>query len=163
VNEGWTGSPMTDYVSYPLYRDVRDHNQVLSGLYANGAAGDVDVVIGADHGYAPERPATRFVSGNFFSVLELPAYAGRTFVVGKREVSWLVLVGRLAPGGTLEAARAILPAIEANAVRAQLTGVHLTRFEEDLKTSPIRVESGRRGFSQQRETYGPALIVLMAA
>jgi len=79
VNEGWTGSPMTDYVSYPLYRDVRDHNDVLSGLYANGAAGDLDVVIGTDRGAAPEHPVTRFVSGNFFTVLELPAYAGRTF------------------------------------------------------------------------------------
>jgi len=240
VNSGWTGSPTTDFVSYPLYRDVRDHNDVLSGLYANGAAGDLDVVIGTDGGAAPEHPVTRFVSGNFFTVLELPAYAGRTFgadddspsgtiavishaywqrrfareraaigsvihvqgvaitivgvtppgfwgdivgqptdlwlpisiqpaikpwahVIDNREVSWLVLMGRLAPGVTLEQARAVLPAIESNAIRAQLSGIHLTRFEEDLKTTPIRVERGTRGFSWQRAVYGPALIVLMAA
>src|SRR5689334_8779754 len=33
VGSRWTGSPTTDFVSYPLYVDLRDHNQVLSGIY----------------------------------------------------------------------------------------------------------------------------------
>jgi predicted permease len=242
VTARWTGSPTTDFVSYPLYVDVRDHNDVLSGLYANGSAGDVDVTIGADAAVAPEHPVTRLVSGNFFSVLELPAHAGRTFtpdddrpseptpvavisdaywqrrfagaraaigsvihvngapitivgvapprfagdivgqptdmwlpismqpalqprrnMVNDRETSWLVLMGRLAPGATLQQARAILPVIEADAARAHVTGVHRARFDEDLKASPIRIEAGGRGFSLHREVYGPALIILMAA
>ena len=242
VGSRWTGSPTTDFVSYPLYVDLRDHNRVLSGVYANGSAGDLDVTIGPSAGATPENPAVRLVSGNFFHVLELPAHGGRVFtdaddvpatptavavisntyrerhfaterdaigamlrvnglpvtiigvtparftgdVVGQptdlwlplslqpllqprrnllvtREVSWLVLMGRLAPGVTLQRARAVLPAIEAQAVRAHLAGVHLTRFEEDLKARPVLVDAGARGFSRHRETYGRALLVLLAA
>ena len=242
VGSRWTGSPTTDFVSYPLYVDLRGQNRVLAGLYANGTVGDLDVTIGPSAGATPENPAVRLVSGNFFHVLELPAHTGRVFtdaddapaapgavaiisnayrerhfatereavgatlrvnglpvtivgvtpagfsgdVVGQptdvwlplalqpllhprrnllvtREVSWLVLMGRLAPGVTLQQARAVVPAIEAQAVRAHLAGVHLTRFEEDLKARPVLVAGGARGFSRHRETYRRALIVLMAA
>ena len=242
VTSRWSGSPTTEFVSYPLYRDVRDQNHVLAGLYANGTIGDLDVVIGPDQGAMPEHPETRLVSGNFFSVLELPASIGRTFtesdddpsapapvavisydywqrrfageraaigkvirvngapitiigvtphdfagdivglptdlwlpialqprlqprqdLINSRDVSWLVLMGRLAPGVSLERARAELPGIEAQAARAQLSGVHLQRFDEDLKASPIRVERGNRGFSRHREEYHSALMVLLAA
>ena len=242
VDSRWTGSPATDYVSYPLYVDLRDQNGVLSGLYANGSAGDPDVTIGPSADAVPENPAVRLVSGNFFHVLELPAQAGRVFtdaddvpgtpspvavisntyrerhfatereaigatlrvngvpvtvigvtphgftgdIVGEpteiwlpltlqplmqprrnllvtRETSWLVLMGRLAPGVTLQRAGVVLPALEAQAIRSHLAGVYLTRFEEDLKASPVRVEAGARGFSRYRETYGRALIVLLGA
>jgi predicted permease len=242
VDSRWTGSPLLDYVSYPLYVDLRDHNGVLSGVYANGSAGDVDVTIGPSADATPENPAARLVSGNFFHVLELPVRAGRVFtdeddvpgapsnvavishayrkrhfatereaigatlhvngaqvtivgvtppgftgdIIGEptdiwlplalqplvqprrnllitRETSWLVLMGRLAPGVTLEQAAAVLPALEANAIRSHLTGDHLARFEDDLKASPMHVTPGARGFSRYRETYGRALIVLMAA
>src|SRR6476620_8828363 len=37
VGGNWFGEPKIDYVSYPLYKDVRDGSRVLSGLYASGA------------------------------------------------------------------------------------------------------------------------------
>jgi predicted permease len=242
VNSRWTGSPTTNFVSYPLYRDLRENNGLLSGLYANGTANDPEVVIGSDPLATPEHPEARLVSGNYFSVLEVPAYLGRTLaedddqlgapnpvavisyrywdrrfgkdrgvigsvirvngapitivgvapprfsgdIVGQptdvwlpitlqprlspranslenRQVSWLVLMGRLAPGVTLERARAVLPVKEAQAIRAHLSGVHLQRFEEDLKESPIRIDPGARGFSRQREVYGQVIVALMAA
>ncbi|HEY2853360.1 MAG TPA: ABC transporter permease [Gemmatimonadaceae bacterium] len=242
VNQRWTGSPETDYVSYPLYVDVRDHNGVLSGLYANGSPGDVDAIIGADLAGPPEHPVVRLVSENFFDVLELRPLAGRTFsaadesiskpnpvavlsyaywerrfnrdhsavgavirmngvpvtvigimpaafwgdIVGQptdlwiplsmqpalqprvnrlndRASSWLVLMGRLAPNVTLERARTVLPMLEAQAVRAHVSGIERSRFEEELKANPIRVERGGRGFSEHREIYGSALVVLLAA
>ena len=65
-------------MSYPLYTDVRDGSHVLSGLYASGAV-NVDLVTpGADTAIA-EHPTARAVTGRFFSVLELRAFAGRTF------------------------------------------------------------------------------------
>ena len=242
VDSRWTGSPTTDYVSYPLYVELRDRSGVLAGLYANGSGGDPDVTIGPSADATPENPVVRLVSGNFFHVLELPAQAGRVFteeddapgtaspvavisdayrkrhfaterdaigaalrvngvpitivgvaprgftgdIVGQptdlwlplalqprvqprrnllvaREVSWLVLMGRLAPGVTLQQAATVLPSIEAQLIRSHLAGVHVTRFEDDLKASPVRVAPGARGFSRYRETYGRALIVLMAA
>src|SRR4029079_10057410 len=68
VTSRWTGSPLTDYVSYPLYLDVRDHNRTRAGLYANGSAGDPDVTLGTAADATPENPAVRLVSGNFFRV-----------------------------------------------------------------------------------------------
>src|SRR5215831_1562553 len=78
VNSGWNGSPETRYVSYPLYADVRDHNTVLSGLAASGSASALDVVV-AREGAAvdlltADHPSGRFVTGNYFSVLGVPAF-----------------------------------------------------------------------------------------
>lgn len=81
VDWNWHGSPMVDYVSYPLYKEVRDGNTVLSGVYASGSGPDLDVVIpGAASG--AEQPNGRLVSSNFFQVLEVPAAIGRTFETG---------------------------------------------------------------------------------
>ncbi|MGH7649722.1 MAG: permease prefix domain 1-containing protein [Gemmatimonadaceae bacterium] len=36
VNTNNVGSPLTDYVSFPLYEDVRERNMVFSDMYATG-------------------------------------------------------------------------------------------------------------------------------
>jgi predicted permease len=72
------GTPRNDIVSYPLYADVRDNTRLLSGLYASGRASRLDMLV--DQGQRePEHPRGRFVSGNYFSVLQVPAALGRTF------------------------------------------------------------------------------------
>jgi len=241
VDENWNGSPVTDVVSFPLYRDVRAGNTVFSDMYANGETGDLDVTIGAGND-AIEHPHARFVTGNFFAVLGVSAYAGRTFtaaedqtpnedpvvvitydywqrrfsgssaaigsvmrvndvavtiigvtppgfggdIVGQpldfwlpmmmepainprqkmlddRAWSWVVMMGRLKPGVTLEQARPEVSAIEANAIREHVSGRLLSQFEDDLRETPIPVVSGARGFSERRAEYGKALWVLMAA
>ncbi|HEV2178853.1 MAG TPA: ABC transporter permease, partial [Gemmatimonadaceae bacterium] len=239
VNSTWHGSPMTAYVSYPVYTDIRDHARTLAALYATGQAGSLEVA--APDG-SVERPDGRFATGNFFSVLEVPAYLGRTFtasedrvplgdpvavisydywrrrygaeravvgstmvvngvpltiigvtprgftgdIVGQatdvwipmmmrqalqpagtplddRSFSWLNMMGRLAPGATLTQARAELPLIETQSIRAHITGEDLSEFDEDVRAQPIQVGAGTRGFSEFRPLYGPALVVLMAA
>jgi predicted permease len=242
VNTNWSGSPVTNYVSFPLYQDVRARNTVFTDMYANGQSASLDVKIGAGTDATAEQPHARFVTGNFFSVLGVTAYAGRTFtaaedqtpredpvavltyeywqrrfsgsraaigsvmrvndvavtivgvtppgfggdIVGQpfdfwlpmmmapaihpnqnslnsREWSWLVMMGRLKPGVTLEQARQEVSAVEANAIREHISGRQLSEFEDDLKETPIYVVSGARGFSQRRAQYGTALGVLMAA
>jgi predicted permease len=240
VHSGWHGSPMVDYVSYPVFANVRDANRVLSGLYATGDAGVAITMPGGSAAEA-EHPNARFASGDFFSVLEIPAFVGRTFgasdddagrpgvavisygywqrrfggarsvlgatlliggipvtivgitppgftgdIVGEntdlwlpialqpaldprddrltnRGASWLLMMGRLAPGVSLEQARAALTAIELRDIRAHLSGLALTEFDHDVETDPIHVERGALGFSAHRGTYEPALLVLMAA
>ena len=238
------GLPITDLVSMPLYKDVRARNTVFSDMYATGWSGPIDVQMGAntDPGSATaEQPNARFVTGNFFSVLGVPAYAGRTFtaaeddtpgqdpvavitydywqrrfagssdaigsvmrvndvqvtiigvtppgfagdIVGQpidfwlpmmmvpvirgmnrivdRRWSWLSMMARLKPGVSLEQARSEISAIEANAVRENLSGLELSQFNDNLKEGPIQVVSGARGFSERRAEYGKALWVLMAA
>ena len=240
------GDPVTDYVSFPLYRDVRAGNAVFSDMYASGATSEIDVQIGAGADATTEasaaQPHGRFVTGNFFSVLGVSAYAGRTFTaeedetpgqdpvivltydywqrrfsgsraaigtimrvndvpltivgvtppafhgdnvgqpldfwmpmmmypivqprmprINGRDWSWVVMMGRLKPSMTLEQARREVPVVEANAIREHLSGIDLARFEQNLKSNPIYVVSGARGFSERRAEYGKALWVLMAA
>jgi predicted permease len=72
------GTPRNDVASYPLYADVRDNTKLLSGLYASGRASRLDMLV--DRGQTePEHPRGRFVAGNYFSVLQVPAALGRTF------------------------------------------------------------------------------------
>ena len=242
VNSNNVGSPVTDYVSYLLYRDVRARNTVFTDMYATGWSGPIDVQIGSGTGATAEQPRARFVTGNFFSVLGVRAYAGRTFTAAEDETpgqdpvvvltydywqrrfsgssaaigsvmrvndvaltivgvtppgfrgdivgqpldfwlpmmmdpliqphmnllndrgwSWVVMMGRLEPGGTLDKARQEVSAIEANAIREHLSGLDLSQFEEGLKGTPIQVVSGARGFSERRAEYAKALWVLMAA
>ena len=240
VHSGWHGSPMVDYVSYPVYTHVRDANHVLSGVYAAGDAG-ISVVAQGGSADEPEHPGGRFVSGNFFSLLGVPAYIGRTIVndddaagqapvavisygywqrrfggersvlgstmlighvpvtivgitppgftgdivgenadlwlpialqpvldprndrLGDRRASWLQMMGRLAPGVTLEQARAEITTIELRDIRQHLTALEVADLNHDLESDPLRVEPGARGFSEQRGVYESALLVLMAA
>jgi predicted permease len=85
VNNNNVGSPLTDYVSFLLYRDVRAANTVFTDMYASGSSGPIDVQIGLGTGATAEQPHARFVTGNFFSVLGVPAYAGRTFTAAEDE------------------------------------------------------------------------------
>jgi predicted permease len=244
VNSNGKGSPpLTDFVSFLLYRDVRARNTVFTDMYANGGpSGSLDVKIGSGTDATAEQPHARFVTGNFFSVLGVPAYVGRTFtaaedetpgqdavvvltydywqrrfsgsraavgsvmrvndvamtivgvtppgfggdIVGQpvdfwlpmmmqqaiqprmpllndREWSWLMMMGRLEGGVTIEQARNEFSAIEANAIREHLSGRDLAEFEQNLKETPVHVVSGARGFSERRDEYAKALWVLMAA
>src|SRR5437868_3675075 len=63
-----SGSPRTDLLSTPVYRDLRDHNSVFTGILASGRAGRLDARIEPGAGEF-EHPHGRFVSGNYFSVL----------------------------------------------------------------------------------------------
>ncbi len=79
------GTPRTNLASYPLFTDIRDQNRSLSELYASGRTARLDVLIPAAGGTAgpsggeAEHPRGRLVSGNYFAVLGIPAFAGRVF------------------------------------------------------------------------------------
>src|SRR6059058_402445 len=92
-----------------------------------------------------------------------PAIQPRQDMIDDRAWSWVVMMGRLKPGVTLEQARQEVSAIEANAIRDNVSGRELSEFEDNLKDAPIQVVSGARGFSERRAEYGKALWVLMAA
>ncbi|MEO6877837.1 MAG: ABC transporter permease, partial [Gemmatimonadaceae bacterium] len=72
------GSPRTDLLSYPLYKDIRANPAFFTGVLASGRAGRMDIHIDGSAG-AAEHPRSRFVSDNYFSVLGVPALIGRVF------------------------------------------------------------------------------------
>jgi putative ABC transport system permease protein len=63
------------YFSYPMYRDLRDHNAVFSGLIATDWAR-----VGVQWHNQPELADAELVSGNYFDVLGVQAALGRLFV-----------------------------------------------------------------------------------
>jgi predicted permease len=66
VNQG------ADVLSYPMYRELRDRNQVFSGLIAYSGAHS-----GVGYRDQVERVRSDFVSGNYFEVLGVSAALGR--------------------------------------------------------------------------------------
>src|SRR5205085_395685 len=56
VNNNNVGLPLTDYVSVPLYRDVRARNTVFTDMYANGESGTLDVQMGPGTNATAEQP-----------------------------------------------------------------------------------------------------------
>ena len=63
------------YFSYPMYRDLRDHNSVFSGLIAT-----VWTQVGVQWRNQPELVAAELVSGNYFEVLAVQPARGRLLV-----------------------------------------------------------------------------------
>jgi putative ABC transport system permease protein len=63
------------YFSYPMYRDLRNHNSVFSGLIAT-----VWTQVGVQWHGQPELADAELVSGNYFDVLGVQPALGRLFV-----------------------------------------------------------------------------------
>src|SRR2546423_290402 len=67
--------PEADFTfSYPMYQDLRDHNQVFSGVIARGGA-----QMNVTYGDLNERVSGELVSGNYFDVLDVRPWQGRLF------------------------------------------------------------------------------------
>src|SRR5262245_21448495 len=71
-----SGAGLGASFSYPLYEQLRDGSHSLSGLFASGAVSKRRLNAG---GTESEFIRAQEVTGNFFSVLGVPALLGRTF------------------------------------------------------------------------------------
>ncbi len=67
------GGDDQDYFSYPMYRDLRDKNQVFSGMLANDELGS----IGVQWKGHPALVQGELVSGNYFDLLGIRPALGR--------------------------------------------------------------------------------------
>ena len=90
VHSWGTGTPRTDVFSYPLYRELRENNQVFSSLLASSNLGSLRIAF--DGG--PETASGRLVTENYFETLAVEALLGRTFTAddGRKPGSDPVLV-----------------------------------------------------------------------
>ncbi len=61
-------------ISYPLYQDLRQNNQVFTGMLCR-----FDTTVNLSYGADTERVAVELVSGTYFPVLGVGAALGRTF------------------------------------------------------------------------------------
>lgn len=78
ANDRNLGTPQTDLFSYPLYRELRDGNNVFSGIFASGAEHRTRVETTVA-GIITEDAVTSMVTGNYFSVLGVNPLRGRVF------------------------------------------------------------------------------------
>jgi predicted permease len=69
------GGDSHDYFSYPMYRDLRDKNQVLTGLLA-----DDELQVGVQWDQQSDLASGELVSGNYFDVLGVRPALGRLLV-----------------------------------------------------------------------------------
>lgn len=83
--------------------------------------------------------------------------------LGDRGASWLLLMGRLAPGATLERARSEFTNLIRTSLTRNPTATGLGDVERELRETPIQVDRGARGFSYYRSEYAQSLLTLMAA
>ena len=68
------GNNGRDKLSYPMYREIRDQNQVFSGMFCT-----FPQTVSATFQGRTELIGADFVSGNYFPVLGISAAAGRVF------------------------------------------------------------------------------------
>jgi len=78
TNSSSEGSPRTDMLSYPLYRDLQKQNHVFTDVFVSGRNGRIDARIGAS-GAELEQPRARYISANYFAMLGVRAAHGRVF------------------------------------------------------------------------------------
>jgi predicted permease len=238
------GAPRSDFYTFAQYDVIRRDTRLVTGLAASGRTGRIDVII-PDSGTAttraagaPEHPRGRMVSGNYFSVLGIPAWIGRTMtpdddrvangapvavishaywqrrfagdrtvlgrvveinrtpftiigvtppgfhgeIVGRmadlwlpltmqpavmhnrdwltdRDAAWLLLIGRRAPGVTLEQAKVGFSQL---VYRSLSETVPDSRAAAVAQKQPVPVASGERGISSLR-THAESLGTLMVA
>ncbi|HET9409723.1 MAG TPA: ABC transporter permease [Candidatus Sulfotelmatobacter sp.] len=77
-NSTSSGTPRTDVLSYPLYKQLRDRNSVFTGMSAAASNDRIELEAGSGS-TVKERVSGRMVSGNYFTVLGLEPAAGRLF------------------------------------------------------------------------------------
>jgi len=77
VNNGFSFSRNDDHLSFsfPMYRDLRDHNSVLAGLIATSWA-----KVGVEWHKQSEMADAELISGNYFDVLGVQPALGRLLV-----------------------------------------------------------------------------------
>ena len=68
------GGGIVNYFSYPIYKDLRDHNQVFSGMLAADRTG-----VGISWHNQAENKDAEIVTGNYFQLLGLKPALGRLF------------------------------------------------------------------------------------
>ena len=71
------GGDREAYLSYPMYRDLRDENRAFSGLIASAPAD-----VGLARAGRAEAVRAELVSGNYFTVLGVAPALGRLFTAG---------------------------------------------------------------------------------
>jgi len=84
---GFDTNPRTDLYNYQTYRRLVEQGGWVTGLAATGRVDRLDLRVDGARGDA-ERPRGRMVSGNYFEVLGVRPFLGRTFIAWLLSRKW---------------------------------------------------------------------------
>src|SRR6201996_9302586 len=139
------GPGRSDIFSYPFFERFQARQQVFSDLYATGRSEHLDLSLadGSQLNETEGRIRARFVTGNFFSFLGVPAVAGRVFTEPEVRIPGsapVVVIGysfwqRIFAGD----ARAIGQALIVNGSRFTIIGVTPAEFSGDIVGAPTDI------------------------
>jgi predicted permease len=97
----------------------------------------------------------------FLPALMQPAVQPRTPMLANRTISWLLLIGRLAPGVSMDQARTGFTQLITQSVGDNTTGGPAV-VKATVEALDITIEPAARGFSSVRSSYQAPLFTLMA-
>ena len=244
----WTGTVSrggggrTEIFSYAFFQRFHERNQVFNDVYATGRSEYIEIAVPGERTFSTQagEPRGRFVSGNYFSVLGISPFVGRTFtweetkrpgaapvavisygywerqfarnprIVGTRilvngspfsivgvappeffgdivgrptdiwfpvtmhdaanrgygalndpNTYWLLLMGRLKPGVSLQQASAATSVLSAQIFRELYLSHAKPNEYQGLLHRPVAVGAGTRGFSRMRRDFSKPLLMLM--
>src|SRR5439155_1721317 len=148
-------------LSYPMYKDFRDRNQVFSGLMCR-----YGLELNLGYGGSTERVAGELVSGNYFEVLGVTPALGRTITPDDRRARWVNVFGRLKPGVTAARAKASLQPLFHSILEMEVKEKEFARAtpytKEQFLRSWMDVLLASRGRWFLRQQAAAPLRVLMA-
>jgi hypothetical protein len=127
-----------NYFSYPMYKDLRDHNRVFDGLIAADKTG-----VGVSWHNQAESEDAEVVTGNYFQVLGLKPALGRLLrktTLPKMRIPWLCSATTI--GRRVSAQRAMCLVRPCSS-----TGMRLPFLELLRRTSTPQLADTSRAFS----------------
>src|SRR5207249_4072613 len=147
-------------LSYPMYTELRDRNQVFAGMFAR-FSWEVQAKVES----RADRVVAEYVTGNYFPLLGVKAALGRTILDDPR-IRWAVAFGRLRPGISLEEAQTQLQPLYAARIASEVREEGFARASETQKTryleSTLVVRPAGDGRSSLRQELTKPLWILMA-
>lgn len=79
------GTPSVDIFSYPLFKEIRDQNQVFSSMFATGDTRRLRITTGTPGKETEEPIRGRIIAGDYFGTLGVRAVLGRGFLPQETE------------------------------------------------------------------------------
>jgi predicted permease len=141
------GNTGRDKLSYPMYQDIRDRNEVFSGMFAA-----YPNTVGATFQGRSELIGADYVSGNYFPVLGIGAAVGRVFTASDDLIQGGHPLAVLSYGywrTRFASDPAIVgQTIEVNGVKLTIIGVSQAGFDgvEPGRAAQIRIPITMRGY-----------------
>jgi len=153
-NRGFGISNDSYSLTYPLWDEIRRHQQAFSGVFAWRSYGDVR--------FGEDAQARHEVGRKFdIAVPMCTAQSASPEDFTRRDYFWLKVMGRLKPGWTLAQATSHLVAVSPGLFDATVPTGYAAKSLADYKTLRLEAIPAANGISYLRDQYDTSLWLLL--